>query len=222
MKKRILTLIASLIVVFGLFASQGSNAWFVTAVKRAQNITIGAVNYSSGEAFSLDTLEEDYYGRPRIYPGQNLVVVNGSESSLTMFNSSTIDTQVRVKIEYTSYESGEAKTVTYKGDESEDFEVEFAEPSQWKLFDNGMDGAYFYYVGKDFGSAELTKADDSAVITPDVASLDIIRSVNYKSDIDTSLYSGNEVTVNIIFEAKQADYVQWSSLGQYSVSNSVD
>ncbi len=221
MKKRVITLIASLIVVAGLFASQGSNAWFVTAVKRAQNITIGAVSYSTGDAVSLDTLEEDFYGRPRIYPGQNLIVVNGDESALTMFNSSTIDTKVRVKIEYTSYHSGKAETVTYKGEPDEDFEVEFADPSQWRLLDNGMDGACFYYVGRDFDAQQLQKADDSAAVTPDMASLDIIKSVKYKDDIDASLYSGNEVTVNVIFEAKQADYVEWSAMGQYQVSDSV-
>ena len=150
MKKRVLTLIASLIVVAGLLASQGSNAWFVTAVKRAQNITIGAVSYSTGDAVSLDTVEEDFYGRPRIYPGQNLIVVNGEESALTMFNSSTIDTKIRVKIEYTSYKDGKAQTVVYRGAEDEDLEVEFADNSQWKLFDNGMDGACFYYVGNGF------------------------------------------------------------------------
>lgn len=221
MKKRVITLIASLVIIAGLFASQGSGAWFVTAVKRAQNITIGAVSYSSGDAVSLDTLEEDFYGRPRIYPGQNLVVVNGEESSLTMFNSSTIDTKIRVKIEYTSYHNGKAENVIFKGDADEDFEVEFAEPSQWKLFDNGLDGAYFYYVGKDFGDQNLTKADDAFSITPDVASVDIIKSIKYKNDIDTSLYSGNQVTINIVFEAKQADYVQWSAMGQYQLSDSV-
>ena len=40
MKKRIVALVASLAVIAGLMASQGSYAWFVTAVKRAQNITI--------------------------------------------------------------------------------------------------------------------------------------------------------------------------------------
>ena len=221
MKKRVLTLIASLIVVAGLLASQGSNAWFVTAVKRAQNITIGAVSYSTGDAVSLDTVEEDFYGRPRIYPGQNLIVVNGEESALTMFNSSTIDTKIRVKIEYTSYKDGKAQTVVYSGAEDEDLEVEFADNSQWKLFDNGMDGACFYYVGNGF-EGDLTKADDAAAITPDIASVEMIRSVKYKDDIDASLYSGNEVTLNIIFEAKQADYVEWSAMGEYQVSDSVN
>ena len=221
MKKRFLTLIASLIVVAGLLASQGSNAWFVTAVKRAQNITIGAVSYSTGDAVSLDTVEEDFYGRPRIYPGQNLIVVNGEESALTMFNSSTIDTKIRVKIEYTSYKDGKAQTVVYRGAEDEDLEVEFADSSQWQLFDNGMDGACFYYVGNDF-EGNLTKADDAVAITPDIASVEMIRSVKYKDDIDASLYSGNEVTLNIIFEAKQADYVEWSAMGEYQVSDSVN
>ena len=222
MKKRLITLIASLVVIAGLFASHGSNAWFVTSVKRAQKITIGAVSYSTGDAFSLDTLEEDYYGRPRIYPGQNLIVANGENASLTMFNSSTIDTKIRVKIEYTSYRSGKAETVTYTGDPDEDFEVVFAEPSQWRLFDNGMDGACFYYVGSDFGNKPLTKADDSVAVSPDIASIDIIRSASYKEGVDTTYYSGNSVTVNIIFEAKQADYVNWSAIGQYNTSETVD
>ena len=59
MKKRIVALVASLAVIAGLMASQGSYAWFVTAVKRAQNITIAVVGFDSAAA-SLDTLEEDF------------------------------------------------------------------------------------------------------------------------------------------------------------------
>ena len=52
-------------------------------------------------------------------------------------------------------------------------------------------------------------------------SLPIIESVKYKENIDAALYSGNEVEVNIIFEAKQADYVGWSALGSYQVTTPV-
>lgn len=221
MKKRIAALIASLAVVAGLMMSQGSGAWFVTAVKKAQNISIAIVSFNS-EAEILGTFEEDYYGKPCIYPGQNLVVLNGKDSTLVMNNNSSIDTQIRVKIEYTSYADGSAKTVTYKGDKDEDLQVEFVNPSQWLPYSDGMDGTYYYYVGPDYASGTLTDTDDVYSITPTVPNVDIIRNISYKSDIDTAVYSGNEVTVNVIFEAKQADYVGWSALAEYQVNSGVN
>lgn len=221
MKKRIIALIASLAVVAGLMMSQSSGAWFVTAVKRAQDIDIAVVNFDS-EAEILGTMEEDYYGRPCIYPGQNLVLLNEKDATLTMNNNSSIDTQIRVKIEYTSFASGNAKTVTYSGDEDEDLEVSFVNPGQWLPNDNGMEGTYFYYVGPDYGSDKLTDIDDVYSISPSVANIRIIDSISYKQEIDTASYTGNEVTVNVIFEAKQADYVGWSTLASYQVNSGVN
>ncbi len=221
MKKRIIAVIASLAVVIGLMSSQSSYAWFVTSVKRAQNINIAVVNYDS-ETELLGTDEADFYGRACILPGQNLVLVNDKDAKLTMNNNSSIDTQIRVKIEYTSYSSGSAKTVTYSGSGEDDLVVEFVNPSQWLPYDNGMDGTYFYYVGPDNKSAKLTDIDNVYSITPSVPSVDIVKSVSYRENIDTSLYTGNEVTVNIIFEAKQADYVGWSALGQYQVNSGIN
>lgn len=221
MKKRIAALIASLAVVAGLMMSQGSGAWFVTAIKRAQNITIAVVNYDS-EAEVLGTMEEDYYGKDCIFPGQNLVLLNEKDATLTMNNNSSIDTQIRVKIEYTSYASGKAETVTYKGSNDEELEVEFANPEQWLPYTDGFDGTNFYYVGPGFGSSVLSDPDDSYTVTPAVANVDIIKGVSYKKDIDANAYSGNEVEINIIFEAKQADYVGWSSLAEYHVNSGVN
>lgn len=222
MIKRIIALIASLAVVAGLFTSQSSYAWFVTAVKKAQRITIGVVSFDSASAVSLDTLEEDFYGNQCIYPGQNLVVLDGDDASIAMYNNSTIDTQIRVRIEYTSFATGSAQQVTYSASEDEDLQVEFADPAQWMPFDNGLDGCCFYYVGPDFDKDKLTDLDDVYTVKPDVADVSIIKSICYKDDIDANLYSGNEVAVNIIFEAKQADYVGWSNLGEYQVATDME
>ena len=222
MKKRIIALIASLAVIAGLMTSQSSYAWFVTAVKRAQRITIGVVSYDSSAAVSLDTFEEDFYGNECIYPGQNLVALDGDDASLSMYNSSTIDTQIRVRIEYTSYADGTAKQVIYSGSEDEDLLVEFDNAEQWLAYDDGMDGCCFYYVGPDFGKDTLTNLDDIYTVKPDVADISIIKKVCYKDTINANLYSGNEVKVNVIFEAKQADYVGWSNLGEYHVETDVE
>ncbi len=222
MIKRIIALIASLAVVLGLMTSQGSFAWFVTSVKRAQRMTIGVVSFDSSSAVSLDTLEEDFYGKACIYPGQNLVKLDGDDASISMYNSSTVDSQIRVRIEYTSFADGVAKEVVYSGSEKDDLQVVFANPEQWLPYNNGMDGTCYYYVGPDFNEAKLTDLDDVYTIQPDVADVEIIKSICYKESINASLYSGNKVTVNVIFEAKQADYVGWSSLGEYQVATEVE
>ncbi|MBQ8784212.1 MAG: hypothetical protein IJZ57_10640 [Clostridia bacterium] len=222
MTKRIIALIASLAVILGLMTSQSSYAWFVTSVKRAQKMTIGVVSYDSSAAVSLDTLEEDFYGNACIYPGQNLVMLEGDDASISMYNSSTVDSQIRVRVEYTSFASGNAKNVIYSGSEDEDLEVIFSNPEQWLPYNNGMDGTCYYYVGPDYNRSALTDVDDVYTITPDIADVEIIESIRYKETIDANLYSGNEVTVNVIFEAKQADYVGWSSLGEYQVATDVE
>lgn len=222
MIKRIIAVVASLAVVLGLMASQSSYAWFVTSVKRAQRITIGVVSFDSSSAVSLDTLEEDFYGKACIYPGQNLVMLEGDEASLSMFNSSTVDSQIRVRIEYTSFADGVAKNMIYSGSEKDDLEVVFANPECWLPYNNGMDGTCFYYVGPDYAKSELADLKDVYTITPDVSDVEIIESICYKESVDANLYSGNEVTVNVIFEAKQADYVAWTSLGEYQVATEVE
>ncbi len=222
MKKRIIAIVASLAVILGLMASQGSYAWFVTSVKRAQRITIGVVSFDSSSAISLDSIEEDFYGRECIYPGQNLVNLNGEDATISMYNNSTVDSQIRVRVEYTSYQDGAAKNTVYSAAEDEDLQVVFKNPEQWLPYNNGMDGTCFYYVGPDYNKTELTNVDDVYTITPDISDVSIIESIHYKETINANLYSGNEVTVNIIFEAKQADYVGWSSLGEYHVETDID
>ncbi len=222
MIKRIIAFVASLAVIMGIMTSHSSYAWFVTSVKRAQRITIGVVSFDSSSAVSLDTLEEDFYGNACIYPGQNLVMLEGDEASISMYNSSTVDSQIRVRIEYTSFADGVAKEVVYSGSEKDDLQVVFANPEQWLPYDNGLDGNCYYYVGPDYGKSTLTSLDDVYTISPDIADVEIIESVCYKESIDANLYSGNEVTVNVIFEAKQADYVGWSSLGEYQVATEVE
>lgn len=221
MKKRIAALIASLAIVAGLMTCRNSGAWFVTAVKKAQNISIAVVNFDS-EADLLGTMEEDYYGRPCIFPGQNLVLLNNKDATLTMNNNSSINTQIRVRIEYTSYASGTAKTVTYSGSSDEDLKVDFVNPSQWLPFKDGAGKTCYYYVGPSYGSATLSSPDSAYTITPAVSNIDIINGVSYKEDIDTTMYSGNEVTVNIFFEAKQADYVGWGTIAAYQVNSGVN
>lgn len=222
MTKRIIALIASLAVVLGLMTSQSSYAWFVTAVKRAQRITIGVVSYDSSAAVSLDTLEEDFYGNACIYPGQNLVRLEGNDASISMYNSSTVDSQIRVRIEYTSFADGAAKNIVYSGGEDDDLEVIFSNPEQWLPYDNELDGTCYYYVGPNYEKSALSDTNDVYTITPDIPEVEIIESIRYKETIDANLYSGNEVTVNVIFEAKQADYVGWSSLGEYQVATDVE
>ncbi len=221
MKRRIVALIASLAVITGLMSSRDSGAWFITAVKRAQDISIAVINFDSEEEI-LGTVEEDYYGRPCIYPGQNLVLLNNKNATLTMINNSSIDTQIRVRIEYTSFSSGVKSTEVYSADKDEDLQVEFANPGEWLPCKSASGEVCFYYVGPGYGSKVLSDPDNACSITPDVSNIDIIKSILYKNDIDTASYSGNEVTVDVIFEAKQADYVGWSALADYQINSDIN
>lgn len=216
MKRRIAALILSIAIVVGILSYQGSFAWFVSSASKNQYISVAVVNYGSGA--SLDSMNVYDDGTTYIMPGDNLIVLNGVSSKFVVTNSSSINTQIRLKIEYTSYESGSANTVTYQGSDDEPLSVTFPE-NKWSFYKSSDEDSYFYYMGSEYKTQQLQSLDDVYDIKPTETSIEAIDSISYKNDssvVSADVYSNSNVSVKIVFEAKQADFVSWETIGTYT------
>lgn len=212
MNNRIIALVASLAVIIGLMTSGSSYAWFVTSTKKAQRIQVSLVS-SLYSTFLTDLSGSDNI---IIMQGDNLVNLDGKDAMLQIENKSTADTQVRIKIEYTSYKTGSAQQVVYSADKDDDITVTFADKT-WSKNVNAADECYFYYMGNAYKSAEITSLDNLPSIGTDVKKIEAISSIVYKDDISYA-YSGRKVNVKVTFETKQADNLTWSTVDSYNVS----
>lgn len=212
MSKRIILMIASLAVILGLMNCGSSYAWFVTAAKKQQTISVSVVS-STNTAYltDLDSDESNII----IMQKDNLVSLDGREAVLKIENKSTTDTQLRIAVEYTSCKDGKPEQVRYSASD-DDITVEFADKNWAKNINAGGD-CYFYYVGDNYSGDEIDNLDSVASIGSDVSEIEAIKSIYYNEDVSDN-YSGQKINVKVIFESKQADNVTWSTVDEYGVS----
>ena len=212
MNKRIILLISSLAVIVGLMATSSSYAWFATSAGKKQSISVLTV--SNVHSAYLADLDAPYH--TVIMPGDNLVSLDGNSAALQLENKSTADTQLRISVEYTSYQSGSAQQVVYSGSENDDITVEFA-PEAWAKNVNTSGVCYYYYMGSNYTGDALATIENLPSISPDIINIPAITSITYKDDI-SSAYSGQPIRVKVTFESKQADNITWSAIDAYDVS----
>ncbi len=122
------------------------------------------------------------------------------QSPIVLYNRSSIETELRIKLDYTHIDSNKnANLVTYSPTQNEDFEIVFTNPTAWVFEDD-----YWYYRP---GGNPIAPTGDVA------AQVELIKSIGYSSDLDKgNVYENEEVEVNIIFEAKQAYYGTWTQV----------
>lgn len=212
MSKRVILLIASLAAVIGLMTSSSSYAWFSTTTSKKQSISVAVV--SSVHSAYLADIEAPYH--TIIMQGDNLVNLDGKPAMLQLENKSTTETQLRISIEYTSYRTGVAQTKIYSASDEDDIVVDFA-PNTWAKNINGGGICYFYYMGSEYKTENVSGIDNVPAIAPTVNTIPAISSIYYKNDV-SSAYSGKPVNVKVIFESKQAENITWSSIDSYDVN----
>lgn len=186
MIKRIACLVLCLAVVFGVVSFSATQAWFVAGTEKHQYLTSGDISYTVSGGFKDFT-------NLKILPGDELV-----DTALTITNSSNIDTQLRVKILFTKYNSSNVSSTEIYDSTSNNSALEVVMDSAWvRRSDN-----YYYYQG-----------DSHVVLTTDTTAIPLISSVKYNGS-NTGIYnSGNAVNVSVVIESKQAYYVTWTQLG---------
>lgn len=219
MKNKIICLVLSLVLVGALVGANGAYAWFVSSSGGASGsagaehiFTTGNIGYTLYGSLAYPE------GATQIVPEEELLGALSTDdaakvSSYTgckMFieNTSPIDSQLRIKIVY-GY--GDTAENIYDGSAQSPLTVELTDSALWSY-----NGGYFYYGSFDeaTSSSAVIPAFNAAAegATPEVIAL--FDSIRYSGEnTESSAISGKDLTVKVIFEARQSEYVNWTDVG---------
>ena len=195
MKKRKNLLLVVLLLVVVAVATASTYAWLTaTGSSGDLNYTVGDVSYSVNS--TLTSTE-------KIVPGQQL-------GNFTITNNSNVLTNVRVKftVAVSNVQNG-ANTDWSVGEDEDNDELLLTQTStKWDLVKDGSN--YYYYYG-GVGSSSSNGDEDISV---DTTTLDeIFNTLVINGKLIGNNYSGATVKITITFQAKQAEYVDWSEMG---------
>lgn len=237
MKNKIICLVLSLVFVVGVFAVNGTYAWFPSYGEGAGGVLH---NFKSGNIGY--TLVGDFKDiTEKIVPKDELLAELSDDlkleglsegTKLYLVGTSTVDTQVRLKLFYTYIDSSGTKadgdsfvSTTDLSESGAPFVAELAvdanEKSYWKYNDTDN---YFYY------DDPLTKDDETTVdVNEDINVIKAVTQENAQSiiplfssmyysgknsDLPTSAFGDNVFNVKIVFQAKQANFAKWTDIGE--------
>ncbi|HZJ77874.1 MAG TPA: hypothetical protein VFD52_03630 [Clostridia bacterium] len=243
MKKRALCILLSISVLACLATVKGTFAWisFSDEVK-SHTIEIGQLKYEL--IGDLGSNYKNSNGKHLIVPGENLIVVPVEDESSTtaqsteptayehspliLRNYSTVDTQLRIKINYTPVPDVMVYKLAYQKAGSDKIEVIF--PAVYTF-----SGDFWYYNTKTGSnlipavnpplvtSTQETTTGETTTATAEPAQewyedIVIIRDIHYKGGEFDETVEGKEVSVTITIEVKQADYIDWVQFAQLELN----
>lgn len=203
-KKNLLLVILLLVVV--AVASASTFAWLT------DTDTAGSIDYTVGEvSYEISKLNA---AESAIVPGQVL-------GSVSIINKSNVLTNLRISLSVTV--SGVAEGVNKNwsvGADAENDEIllkSAIDTSIW-VFDSTTN---YYYYGQ-VGSATTTGAEDIAVAEEEGTQLTaLLDTMTLNGGLIGNEYAGATITVVVTFEAKQADYVEWSEMGNIDFTTGI-
>ena len=126
-----------------------------------------------------------------VVPGENLAT-----TPVSLSNQSSISTELRMKIEVTSSVLGLMSI--------DDIFIHDLNTA-WVL---DVDG-YYYYRGPETDTSEVGKYK----ILTTTTSIQVITAIELDGYVIRNEHDGQTITVKFTFQAKQADYVNWATLG---------
>lgn len=188
-KKIVFLSLGLLLIVTTLVVSIA--AWLTdTGTTGDTTFTVGDVSY---------TLSGGFKETSPIVPGHELVT---TEFALT--NSSTVDSELRVKVDVTRKQgSNEPAEIT---DFSSIFSTEGIKPGAhfslaegWTL--NAGDNYWYYSIA------------ESSVIAPNDQVISLLQTLMFDGYKVGNEYANDVFNFKLTFQAKQADYIDWSDLG---------
>lgn len=184
--KKLLTIKSLGLLVLILILSIGvTYAWIIHFQEiNGSTVHAGEINYDYSGAFINET--------EIIYPGLNLI-----DQTISVNNQSTINTQLRLKIDYT-YIGESVYTKTYINEVDDDLIVGFSES-----FIN--DGDYWYYHSDEY------VIDYTGVFN-------LISNLAYDGNSSSNEYANQSIQIEVLIQVKQADHVAWEDLGTIDFS----
>ena len=203
MKKRITMLTLLIIVVTLCIFTQGTFAWFTDVVYNQRVFQIGNIEY--------------VYSGTLLNSGQNELVVPGqpliTSDDLYLTNQSTIDTNLRVLIEFTYTNQLTQLPVQeiYTGTAGQQIEnfMDIQMVAGWTY--NSTDSCWHYlYNGSENIPASTTTGGYS---------FDLIDSVNFDGNLVDMSLSGAIFKLTFVFQAKQTNFVNWQTIGTQDIDN---
>lgn len=230
MKSRVICLVLSLAFVAGLLFADSAYAWFTVSsggtgsgsgIHQLASGNIGFTIYGGMKSFSenekimaevelLDNLSQE-----------NAALIDSDDCKMFLVNTSTIDTQLRIRIEYTYGKdqlSGEGAAQVYEisAENNSPLTVSLTQPNEWVYHDG-----YLYY--------KLQGASDAAFTQDTIINSDVLPAVTPENEQYIPLFnhiyysgpnsdrisenSGDTVSINIIFQARQSEFVDWQNVG---------
>ncbi len=229
MKNKIICLVLSLVLIGGLMGANGAYAWFVSSSGGSSGgagghhlLTTGNVGYKLTGDFTADfdsniIVPEDELLAPFTEETSIAKISAYPDCKLFLENTSSIDTQLRIKIEY-GYgftEEGKIKTEIYdhsKASESP-LTVKLTNETLWS-----SDGGYLYYgtYNAETKSSAVIPAyvagDGETAAAPQL--IPLFDSIRYSGEnTESSQISGKTLNVKVIFEVRQSDFVSWETVG---------
>lgn len=188
MKKKIIVLCG--VMIFALLGFIGTTvAWLTSTGSDTQTVTVGEVEY---------TFDKDLTSAGTVVPGQPLI-----SEEVTFKNSSSVLSQLRFIITLTTTATVDQLTVSnlvFKDAEGNTVDTF----TNWvKVTEEDVD--YYYYGGTDFDIETTTNPATT-----------FLKNLCFDGETVGNKHAGQEVTITITFQAKQADYVSWTDLATYS------
>lgn len=187
-----------------------TSAWLTDQKEKQMSLTLGDVEY----LVNTDSIVLD-----DIVPGQT--VLNG----LTISNSSSVNTQFRVMIEYTVANSLDKDGTYYVNltgiGNSINSEIFIVSKSSDSWVKGALDN--YNYFGAETPLRTDGIASGAGVILPPVSETDLLDTLglSINGGVVGNNYSNSTITVNIILQAKQADYVTWEDCATASIDFSL-
>ena len=223
MKNKIICLVLSAVLLVGLACANGAYAWFTISSGGSlggaggkHSFVTGNVGYVLTGGFTAD------FDSSKIVPEDELLASFDAElnaadiakiSSYTdckMFieATSSIDTQLRIKVVYGYGDEAEA---VFDNSETSPLTVELTDPALWSY-----NGGYLYYGAFDetAQSSAVIPAFDAAEEGATPAVIPLFNSIRYSGEnTQSDMISGKTLNVKVIFEARQSEFVDWSTVG---------
>ena len=168
-----------------------TSAWLTDTDNKSETFTMGDISYTLAGALIANT--------NKIVPGQNLV-----GTTFTVTNGSTVASQLRMQITYTTVSGGTATTgVIYTAAAGGNGIITDINTGNWVY---GNDN--YWYLG--------SKTNNIPVNT---TAYTMFTSLKYNgATIGNDYAAASGLVITITFQAKQAEYVDWADMGSINFS----
>jgi predicted ribosomally synthesized peptide with SipW-like signal peptide len=205
MKKRMLILTSLIVFLTLCVISKGTYAWFTDVVSYEKIYEIGDIKYIYSGTL-LNTSSEEI-----VVPGQPLI----TSESLYLTNQSKIDSNLRIQIHF-SYEdqiTHEIVSEIYSGQAGNhinDF-MAIELDSGW-IYDED-DSCWHYQYDSSYAIPAST--------TETGYSFNLINAISFDGEKVDNTLSGATFHLQLIFQAKQLQFVDWQTIGTEDIENLV-